>query len=277
MPTEHRTQKIAATFDDLAPTYESAGVPWFVPIAAALVDELDPHHREHVLDVGTGTGVALPLLAAAVGPHGRVVGIDISPRMLDRAKHSVALRELHNVELYEMDAQNPDLPAASFNAVSASMVVYFLADPTAALRHWHELLLPLGKIGLTTLGSRTPVWDAVDDLFRPFLPPGLPGPFTADASLRTDDGIAALVAGAGFTDIYTKHVELPVVFSGAAQWREWSRTVGHRMWWAAVPQNQREELFYRASDLLERHAQDDGRIHLVQDVRITVGFRSLAG
>jgi len=54
---------------------------------------------ETVLDMGCGTGLSLPLLCAAVGAAGRVVGIEQSPEMLARARRRVVHHAWRNVEL----------------------------------------------------------------------------------------------------------------------------------------------------------------------------------
>jgi SAM-dependent methyltransferase len=70
---------------------------------------------EAVLDLATGTGPALPLLADAVGPAGRVVGVDRSPAMLEHARGRAAsppLAELHTLNWPRPDAVNQALTAA---------------------------------------------------------------------------------------------------------------------------------------------------------------------
>ena len=164
---------VASLFDSVAPSYESVGVPWFAPIAERLVDELDPHSGTRVLDAGCGRGCALPALSAAVGSAGRVVGIDISPGMVARARETVQRRNLRHVDLHVMDATAPALPPMSFSMVVSSLVLFFLPDPAAALRAWHGLLVPSGRIGVTTFAERDDIWRELDALFDPYLPPGL--------------------------------------------------------------------------------------------------------
>lgn len=271
---EH-TRRVAAVFDSVAPTYEGVGVAWFVPIAERLVDEIDIHPSWHVLDVGCGTGAALPSLSAAVGPSGRVVGIDISEGMLDRARETAARRGLRNVELYHLDATDPDLPKASFNAVVSSLVAFFLPDPEAALRRWHDLLLPMGHLGITTFGERPEEWRRVDDLFTPYLPPGLADARTTGERppFATDDQVADLVASAGFENVRTVRFEQPISFRDTAHWRQWSMSVGQRAMWNAVPADERDQLEQRAGELL-RNGDRSGAIHLSQVVRITTALRS---
>lgn len=72
-------------YHGLAPGYDAACAT-LGPIRSAAIAALRLQPGETVLDVACGTGAALPLLAAAVGPHGRVVGIEQSPEMLALAR-----------------------------------------------------------------------------------------------------------------------------------------------------------------------------------------------
>lgn len=90
---------------------------------------------EAVLEVGCGTGVFLPLLARAVGPGGRVVGLDHAPTFVEEARQRVAVDGLAaTVEVEEGDAYRLPFPDASFDAAHCERVLMHLDDPDAALR-----------------------------------------------------------------------------------------------------------------------------------------------
>ena len=71
----------------------------FEPVRSAAIARLALQPGETVLDVGCGTGLSLPALRRAVGPQGRVVGIEQSPEMIARARERVAAHRWRNVEL----------------------------------------------------------------------------------------------------------------------------------------------------------------------------------
>ncbi|MFJ9720459.1 methyltransferase domain-containing protein [Streptomyces sp. NPDC101213] len=76
---------------------------------AQLLDRLDPTPGQTVLDAGCGPGTDLPALAERVGDTGTVIGVDLDPRMLERAReHTAGLRA---VDLREGDVHA--LPVAS--------------------------------------------------------------------------------------------------------------------------------------------------------------------
>ena len=71
-----------------------------------VVDLLALRPGERVLDVACGTGLSLPLLAEAVGPAGRVVGVEVSPEMLAVARRRVADLGLGHVDLVEASMEH---------------------------------------------------------------------------------------------------------------------------------------------------------------------------
>jgi ubiquinone/menaquinone biosynthesis C-methylase UbiE len=65
------------------------------------VERLELRVGDTVMDVGCGTGIVLPLLEAAVGPTGRIVGIELSPEMALQARERVATQGWKNVSVIE--------------------------------------------------------------------------------------------------------------------------------------------------------------------------------
>ncbi|MEO3972462.1 methyltransferase domain-containing protein [Streptomyces sp. CAU 1734] len=95
-----------------------------------------------VLDAGCGTG-SLSLLMAASG-H-RVTGVDLSARMVERAREKFAAAGLAG-HFLTGDAAAPPAGAAVFDAVIARHLLWTLPDPPAALRTWCDLLRPGGTL-----------------------------------------------------------------------------------------------------------------------------------
>jgi SAM-dependent methyltransferase len=96
-----------------------------------------------VLEVGCGTGVFLPALAEAVGPEGRLVGIDHSQAFLDEAGARLARLGLTTrVELIRGDAHELPFEDAAFDAVHCERVLMHLEDPDRAIREMVRVAKP---------------------------------------------------------------------------------------------------------------------------------------
>ncbi|EST37263.1 hypothetical protein N566_13940 [Streptomycetaceae bacterium MP113-05] len=112
--------------------------------AAYLLPEL--HAGQRVLDVGCGPGTITADLAAAVGPQGRVTGIDPSADVLAQARTTAAERELQNVEFAVGDVFALECPDDSFDVVHAHQVLQHVGDPVGALRAMRRVCRPGGVV-----------------------------------------------------------------------------------------------------------------------------------
>lgn len=116
--------RIASRWDAL----ETVSVPERIN---ALLDLLNIGCGEHVLDLGTGTGVLLPYLLERVGEEGLVVGVDVSPGMLAEAKRKMGRRQ--NLRLLERDFE-VDMLTGSYDLIVLYCVYPHLHYPEATLR-----------------------------------------------------------------------------------------------------------------------------------------------
>lgn len=275
MDAAQRSAKVAAVFDRVADTYDNVGVPWFTPIAERLVRELAPSPGERALDIGCGRGAALFPLADAVGPTGRVTGFDLAPRMVDATRRDVDARGLTTVDLQVLDAAAPQLPADSVDVAVSSLVLFFLPDPAAALRAWRHLLVPGGRLGLSTFGERSRQFEALDAVFRPYLSPQLLDARTSGTSgpFASDRGVEELLGAAGYDRVRTAGFDLRVGFADVEEWRRWSFSHGQRAMWDAVPEADRPRVLAAAAELLDDSRDADGQIGLTQRVRLTLAHR----
>ena len=253
-------------FDQLAPVYDMTGVEFFGPIADGVVQVLDPRPGQRVLDLGCGRGAVLVRIA----PHvGSAVGVDVSPAMVAQCR--AALAGSPNVRVELGDAQVPDPGLGLFDAVTASLVLFFLPDPVTALRQWRARLVAGGRCVISTFGAPGRAWRAVDEVFAPYLPADMldaraDGPLSPSSP---DVAVNALFTAAGFTDVRTVTRPLETRFTSVEQWEAFSWTTGQRAMWLSVPQSQRATVRAVIADILRASPHPDGGYVLVQDVRYT--------
>ena len=106
----------------------------FEPIRRSAVCRLGLKPGDTVIDAGCGTGLSLPLLRAAVGPHGRVVGIEQCPQMLAKAQACVRQQRWNNVTLIEAsveEAMLATLPSERADAALFHFTHDILREPAA--------------------------------------------------------------------------------------------------------------------------------------------------
>jgi ubiquinone/menaquinone biosynthesis C-methylase UbiE len=97
-------------YERLAPTYDRPGTRG-ERLRRRAVETLDLAPGETVLDVACGTGVNFPLIEDAIGPSGRLIGIDLSPDMAREARKRIDANGWRNVTLIEAPAEEAELPA----------------------------------------------------------------------------------------------------------------------------------------------------------------------
>src|SRR5215471_11179251 len=105
--------------------------------------EIINQRRGRVLEVGVGTGLSLPTYAR----HLEIVGIDLSPEMLEKARERVSTERLpHVAGLYEMDASDLKFSAASFDTVVAMYVMTVVPEPEKVMRELSRVCRPGGEV-----------------------------------------------------------------------------------------------------------------------------------
>ena len=108
------------------------------------LDKIEP--GEQVVDVGSGAGFDSLIAAGLVGPTGKVIGVDMTPAMLDKARVGAAEAGLTNVEFHEGQAER--LPVADnwADVVISNGVVNLCPDKTAVFKEMYRVLKPGGRL-----------------------------------------------------------------------------------------------------------------------------------
>jgi SAM-dependent methyltransferase len=184
--------------------------------------ELRAHHEhlraaygispgDDVVDIGCGTGLTTREAARAAAP-GRVVGVDVSERMLERARQLTAAERLDNIRYELGDAQVHRFDPAGFDVAISRFGTMFFSDPATAFANIAGALRPEARLVLL-------VWQrhehnewarAIDAALGDAAQPRQPGadPF----SLGDADATADILKGAGFDGMRFEDVHEPVLY-----------------------------------------------------------------
>jgi arsenite methyltransferase len=106
---------------------------------------------EAVLDIGCGGGVDSMVAARLVGPKGRVVGIDVTAEMVNRARFNLSLVELANVTFEVAEAEALPFGVHEFDVVISNGVFNLTVDKEQALREAHRVLKPGGRLQMADM------------------------------------------------------------------------------------------------------------------------------
>jgi SAM-dependent methyltransferase len=116
-----------------------------------------PRSGETVLDVGSGGGVDAIIAAKAVGPEGRVIGVDMTPEMIDAARRNSDRMSLSNVEFREGLIERLPLDAQSVDLVISNGVLNLMVDKHGAYRQLERVLKPGGRFQIADICVDKPV------------------------------------------------------------------------------------------------------------------------
>ena len=150
----------AASYDSLTAEFDRFTQRLSTPLAERLLTLATPRSTDRILDVGTGTGVVALLAAQRLASSGKVVGVDLSDKMLSAAKFKAERQGLADrVDFCQMDAESLTFADSSFDASVSLFALLHFPNPLASLREILRVLRPEGQLVLAFgSGPRLASW-----------------------------------------------------------------------------------------------------------------------
>jgi SAM-dependent methyltransferase len=166
---------------------------------ARVLELLTVRAGQRVLDLGCGPGTLTTSLAAAAGPEGLTLGVDLTLGMLVLARAAAPPW----TRLARMDMQGLALAGGAFDAVAAGHALPFCADLPAALAEVRRVLVPGGRLAASlparVPGGQAPLERALEGLVPS--PPALPDLDGTLALLSSEAATGTALREAGFRDV----------------------------------------------------------------------------
>jgi SAM-dependent methyltransferase len=188
------------------------------PFSKALLDTAQVKAGERVLDIGCGCGATTLDFARAVGPAGKILGVDVSAPMVARARERASAEDSH-VEFRLADASVFPFEPGAFDILVSRFGVMFFDEPTTAFTNLHSALATgarltficwrqVGENPWVTLPLRAALAHVAPP--EPSVP-GAPGPFAfADGA-----HVTSVLSRAGFRDIALTPFDAPLLIGSA--------------------------------------------------------------
>ena len=148
---------------------------------------------ETVLDLGSGGGLDCFLAAREVGPQGRVIGVDMTDAMLERAEANRARAGAANVEFRKGLIEALPLPDAGVDVVISNCVINLAPDKAPVFREIARVLKPGGRLAVADIVTRGPIRAELRELVDSWA--------ACVAGALTVEGYTRRLAEAGFEDV----------------------------------------------------------------------------
>lgn len=121
------------------------------------------HPGQNVLDLGCGGGIDCFLAAQKVGPSGHVIGVDMTPQMLDRARANKAKLNISNVDFRLGEIENLPVADATIDVVISNCVINLSPDKPRVFSEIYRVLKPGGKLAVSDIVTDGELPQAIQD------------------------------------------------------------------------------------------------------------------
>jgi phosphatidylethanolamine/phosphatidyl-N-methylethanolamine N-methyltransferase len=158
------TEFVERVYQNIARVYDYTYGPTLHPGRIEAIEKMRIRPGTQVLEVGVGTGINLGMYPRTA----RVTGIDLSSRMLEKAKKRIAEKGLVNCDVLEMDATEMTFADNSYDVVYAPYVISVVPDPVAVAKEMYRVCRPGGRVViLNHFKSFNPLMSKIETAISP--------------------------------------------------------------------------------------------------------------
>jgi phosphatidylethanolamine/phosphatidyl-N-methylethanolamine N-methyltransferase len=158
------TEFVERVYQNIARVYDYTYGPTLHPGRIEAIEKMRIRPGTRVLEVGVGTGINLGMYPRTA----KVTGIDLSSRMLDKAKKRIAEKGLANCDVMEMDATRLTFADNSYDVVYAPYVISVVPDPVAVAKEMYRVCRPGRRVViLNHFKSFNPLMSKIETAISP--------------------------------------------------------------------------------------------------------------
>ncbi|RIK10621.1 MAG: arsenite S-adenosylmethyltransferase [Acidobacteria bacterium] len=148
---------------------------------------------EVILDLGSGAGIDCLIAAKKAGPGGQVIGVDMTPEMVEKARANAAEAGVENVEFRLGEIEHLPVADSSVDLVISNCVINLAADKGQVFKEIHRVLKPGGRVAISDTATRSPLPPEMLDFVSTFIGCG-------DNTLLVDE-YRSVLQSAGLRDV----------------------------------------------------------------------------
>ena len=162
---------------------------------------------ETVIDLGAGAGLDALIAAQAVGPTGRVIGVDMTPEMLQSARANAVAMDVHGyVEFREGLIEALPVASSTADVIISNCVINLSPDKPAAFREAFRVLKSGGRLAVSDVVLSAPLPPEIESLAAAYV--------ACIAGASTEEDYVGAIRAAGFVDVAWTRTSAMGLFAG---------------------------------------------------------------
>ncbi len=195
------TDFVEKVYQNIAKVYDYTYGPTLHPGRIEAIEKMRIRPGTQVLEVGVGTGINLGMYPRTA----RITGIDLSSRMLDKARKRISEKGLLNCDVLEMDATKMTFADNSYDVVYAPYVISVVPDPVAVAREMYRVCRPGGRVViLNHFKSANPIMSKIETAISPM---------TVHIGFTADLDLLGFLEQANLTPVSMEKVNVPKIWT----------------------------------------------------------------